>query len=379
MQDLHQLGRILRAIDGRGYKAYKDIAGRWAFPGFVLSIDHVQGDPFAAPTRMHVELEPEVSGLPPGSHRTPARTQGTAAHLAARFGRAARRASVPAGSGKSGEIRMAGPGQQVLPQTAVLIGDDGRTEARFTVGLPAQGRRVAGRAAQRIMLEVIPRLVEGTLSASAHDPVEVERWAATNEDAEALRAALGGLELVAFVADGASLPRRTGIDDRPLEGPEVVLFESPESLRVEIETPNSGALTGMGIPAGVTLIVGGGFHGKSTLLKALQAGVYNHRPGDGRERVVTAGDAVKIRAEDGRSVVRVDISPFIDNLPLARDTKDFSTPNASGSTSQAWPPAISGSAPRLPATTGRPLAMASSRGRPKPSPKLGMQRASAPE
>jgi predicted ABC-class ATPase len=186
-----------------------------------------------------------------------------------------------------------------------------------------------------MLLSAVPDLVHRNLCAEAHDLQEMERWAATTEDADAIRAALPDAGLVAFVGDGSSLPRRTGVDDRPLEGSEVVLFTSPESLRVELETPNAGRVTGMGVRRGVTLIVGGGFHGKSTLLRALEFGVYNHRPGDGRERVVTVPDAVKVRAEDGRSVAGVDISGFIDNLPLAQDTRAFSTPNASGSTSQA--------------------------------------------
>jgi predicted ABC-class ATPase len=91
----------------------------------------------------------------------------------------------------------------------------------------------------------------------------------------------------------------------------------------------------MGIPKGVTLIVGGGYHGKSTLLRAIERGVYNHIPGDGREWTVTVPSAVKIRAEDGRFVQKVDISPFIGTLPYGRETASFSTENASGSTSQA--------------------------------------------
>ena len=131
------------------------------------------------------------------------------------------------------------------------------------------------------------------------------------------------------------LPRRSGVDDRPLEGGGVVPFRSPESLRVVLQAPNAGSVPGMGVPVGVTLVVGGGFHGKSTLLRALEAGVYNHRPGDGRERVVSDPDTVKVRAEDGRAVAGVDISAFIDGLPLGQDTHHFTTPNASGSTSQA--------------------------------------------
>jgi len=335
VRDATDLQALLSRIDGRGYKAYKDIVGPWDFGDFVLSVDHVQGDPFAAPSRVHVDIPRAVAGLPPGSFRSDSRTRGTAACLADRFAQAARASSFRAGTGKSGEIRMVGPRQQVLLQTAVLVAEVGAIEARFTVGLPAQGRRVLGQQAVRLLTDAVPALVRSTLCAEAHDHDDLERWAATNEDADAIRDSLEAMELVAFVADGAALPRRSGIDDRPLQSGEVVPFRSPESLRVEVQVPNGGALTGMGVPRGVTLIVGGGFHGKSTLLRALETGVYNHRPGDGRERVVSACNAVKIRAEDGRAVAGVDISSFIDNLPLGQDTGSFSTPNASGSTSQA--------------------------------------------
>eukprot|EP00438_Fugacium_kawagutii_P004327 Skav220059 [mRNA] locus=scaffold1709:61262:63212:- [translate_table: standard] len=117
-------------------------------------------------------------------------------------------------------------------------------------------------------------------------------------------------------------------------------------MEVSITLPHAGTVTGMGITRGVSVIVGGGFHGKSTLLHALQLGIYNKVPGDGREHVVCEPSAVKIRAEDGRSVKCTDISPFINNLPfgklavmgtmaLWKATTEFSTGDASGSTSQA--------------------------------------------
>jgi predicted ABC-class ATPase len=321
-------------MDGNGYGAYKALKGAWRFPDLVLHVDWVQGDPYAAPSPMRVELEPEVAALPASAVRTPSRAVGTAAWLARRFASAAREASGRRGSGRSGLIRMDAPGQEVLPQTAVLVGQDGSVEARFAVGLPARGRRVKGRVAAEILADELPVLVRESLTAPALDPEELERHAATNEDADHLRSLLRERGLVAFVADGALLPRRSGVDDRPLEG-EVVPFRSPDPLRVEVELPNRGRVAGMGIPEGVTLVVGGGFHGKSTLLRAVEAGVWNHRPGDGRERVVSVSDAVKVRAEDGRAVAGVDISPFIDGLPLGVDTRAFTTPNASGSTSQA--------------------------------------------
>jgi predicted ABC-class ATPase len=335
VRDTVELERLLLRIDGKGYKAYKALEGPWRFDDFVLHVDHVQGDPFAAPTRVRVALAPEVAGLDPDTVRTPSRALGTAAFLARAFASAPPPSPRVTGTGKSGEIRMEHPGQTVMRQTAVSVGADGSVEARFTVGLPARGRTALGKSAVTLLAEQLPARVRATLVSSAHDAAELLRAAEVNEDADALRAALDVHGLVAFVADGARLPRRTGIDDRPLEADTVVPFVAPESLRVSIDLPNAGTVLGMAVKPGVTLIVGGGYHGKSTLLSAIQNGVFNHRPGDGRELVVTRADAVKIRAEDGRSVSGVDISSFIDGLPGGRDTHRFSTPNASGSTSQA--------------------------------------------
>ncbi len=334
MRDTNDLADLLVRIDGRGYKAYKEIAGPWHFQDFTFQVDHVQGDPFAAPSRVRVMLSAEVVDLAPSAFGSRSRALGTASFLAREFALAAKGVR-RSGSGKSGEVRMENPGQTVLSQTAVLVGELGDVEARFTVGLPGQGRRVLGRQASRLLTEVVPRLALATLIARAHDAAEIERHAATNEDASALRGQLESRRLVAFVADESVLPRRSGVDDRPLEEDSAVPFRSPDSLRLTLDLPNAGPVTGMGIPTGVTLIVGGGFHGKSTLLRALQSGVYNHRPGDGRERAITRFDAVKVRAEDRRSVAGVDISSFIDGLPFDQDTTRFSTENASGSTSQA--------------------------------------------
>jgi predicted ABC-class ATPase len=334
--DTHtRLRSILSRIDGRGYKAYKEIRGSWHFPEFVLRVDHVQGDPFASPSRIRVFLPPHCTLLPPDLCSPPGRAHGTGAHLARRFAREARRASEGEGMGKSGEIRMEAPGQEVLPQTALILFPEGGVEARFTVGLPAQGRRVLGKEAIRLLLDVVPEVVDQSLRASAFPPGELLRHAEANEDAEALRDSLEEKGLVAFVADGAILPRRSGVSQEPMDGRQAIPFSSPASLRVEVNLPNAGTVRGMGIPRGVTLIVGGGYHGKSTLLRALERGVYNHRPGDGRELVAAHAATVKIRAEDGRAISGVDISPFIRNLPSGEDTRSFSSPNASGSTSQA--------------------------------------------
>lgn len=331
----HELSERLLRLDGRGYKGYKELKGTWELPDFTLRVDHVQGDPFAAPTRVRALLRPEYTTLPMEACSPESRARGTASLLARQFAEEARKHSPRKGTGKSGEIRIEAPGQEVLRQTAVLLEPDGSVEARFTVGLPARGRRIMGQEAVGLLLEAVPRVVEGALRAAAYPDGEILRHAEVNEDADALRSSLREQGLIAFVGDGAILPRESGVSQLPMPAEKAVPFSSPASLRVILEVPNRGPVPGMGIPRGITLIVGGGYHGKSTLLRALERGVYNHRPGDGRELVVTDEAAVKIRAEDGRSIREVDISPFIRDLPSGEHTRSFSSRNASGSTSQA--------------------------------------------
>ncbi len=333
-----ELRALLDRIDGSGYGAWRALGGAWGFAGFTLVVDRVQRDPFAPPSRVRVFRDAEHAGFLPEFCRPGPRAEGLACRVARGFAEASGPSRGRGSSGPGAGITMVAPGQEVLPISAVLPGADGSVEARFAVHLPGRGRRVDGRSGARLLLEVLPRVVDEALTASAYPAGDLALHALVNEDAHTLRARLRERGLVAFVADGAHLPRRSGIDERPLEGPDVVPFESPTSLRVALERPNAGPISGMGIPAGVTLVTGGGYHGKSTLLRALARGVWNHRPGDGREWVVTDPDAVKIRAEDGRPVAGVDISPFIGALPGASGTaqgRAFSTENASGSTSQA--------------------------------------------
>ncbi len=335
MNTVDALIDFLNGIDGQGYKAYKGLRGAWAFPDFTLHVDHVQGDPFAAPSRVRAILPPETAALEDEVLTSRSRRLGVASLLAKRFHEAVERTVVRRGSGKSGLIEIETPGQEVLVQTAVIVEEDGTVEARFRIGLPAQGRRALGHEAIALVTTDVPALVNQSLRAGAVGHPDILQHALTNEDASALRAELSARNWVTFVADGANLARRSGVDDRPLVGDTAVPFSAPAGLTAEVELPNAGTVRGMAIPRGVTLIVGGGYHGKSTLLRAIERGVYNHCYRDGRESVVTDPSAVKIRAEDGRSVAGVDISAFIGTLPQGQDTRAFSTSNASGSTSQA--------------------------------------------
>ncbi|MDZ7747807.1 MAG: ABC-ATPase domain-containing protein [Halofilum sp. (in: g-proteobacteria)] len=283
----------------------------------------MQADPFAAPSRLRAVVPWHLAALPDAVFASAPRERAARDFLARAFRDAARDADA---------VRIDAGAQAVLDRTACLFTEAG-VELRFTVHLPAAGRRILGHQARDLLCKALPRIVMAAAEATELDTAALEAHCAAVEDQVALRAALAGRGLVGFVADGALLPRRSGIDDRPLAG--AIAFAAPESLRCTLETPNAGAVSGMGVPAGITLIVGGGFHGKSTLLAALELGVYDHVPGDGREQVVAEPAAVKIRAEDGRAVSGVDLSPFINNLPYGKSTTDFSTELASGSTSQA--------------------------------------------
>ena len=335
MRAASDLKHILRRIDGRGYKAYKDIQGAYVFGEFTLFIDHVQGDPFATPSRVRVQVTQGRAQYPPDTYRTKSRQVGLCDFLTRAFRHCIRQTVKGLrGTGKSGVIEIDSPGQEVLERTSVLINEDW-VEARFVMGLPAAGRRILAREAEAMFFEEIPRIVSMSLKFQNNNQKGLYHHIKVSEDQDWLRTQLEHMGLVAFIANGSVLPRASGVDDRALARGRVVSFQSPPTLEVTVELPNNGPIKGMGIPKGVTLIVGGGYHGKSTLLDALERGVYNHIPGDGRDFVVTTSDAVKIRAEDGRRIEGVDISPFIRNLPFGHQTSSFCTDDASGSTSQA--------------------------------------------
>lgn len=344
---MEKLRKLLTQIDGGSYKAYKDIKGSYQFNGYMLTIDHVQGDPFAAPSRVSIRVPMHNAGFPdelwmqnrlPQQYQpqdiVPIRKIALEDYLSRSVHRAMRKTvKGHRGSGGSGEVNIETSKQQVLQRNAIVVATD-FVEARIVVGLPANGRRVAGRQAIAIFFDELPKVVQQSLLYNNLPKNDLQNHIESIEDQEALRLQLKDKNIVAFVANGSVLPRLSGVDDRPLEK-DALAFQAPESLSYDVELPNRGKIRGMGIPQGITLIVGGGFHGKSTLLHAVERGIHNHIPGDGREIAATNPTAVKVRAEDGRAISKVNISPFIDRLPFGRDTKAFNTENASGSTSQA--------------------------------------------
>lgn len=335
MKAASDLRNLLRQIDHKGYPAYKDTRGCYTFETWQLSIDHVQGDPFAAPSKVSVRVAGKQAGFPAELYRNSYQRIALQDYLLRQFGRQLEKLSFRAkGSGKSGLLAVSRPGQEVLERTASQIEPEtGNLTVRFEVGFPANGRTVNARELEKIFFELLPECVEQTLFAKALDMKKVRQAVFLAEDQQYIREQLKAQGLVAFVADGSILPRESGVSGRPMR--DAVPFVTPSYLKVTMELPHRGTITGMGIKKGITLIVGGGYHGKSTLLKALELGVYNHIAGDGREYVICDETAMKMRAEDGRSIRKVDISMFIRNLPNGKNTEAFSTEDASGSTSQA--------------------------------------------
>lgn len=332
MKSSEELRSLLRSIDHKGYPAYKTLAGEWKFPKFVLGIDHVQGDPFASPSALRVEIPVKETGIPEEYYHQSCTRIAVQDFLTRGLGRAFEEYNFKAkGSGKSGLLSISHCGQEILERSACQIGK--KLVVRFWVGLPAFGRTIHAGEADRILFEFLPKCMENSLFYARINKKKLEQAVFLAEDQQAVRKFLEKEHLAAFVANGAVLPRKSGVSDLPLK--ESVAFQAPASMERKVELPHRGLVKGMAIPHGITLIVGGGYHGKSTLLEAIQAGVYNHIEGDGRELVITDSTAVKQRAEDGRSVKNVDISLFINDLPNRKNTSCFTTEDASGSTSQA--------------------------------------------
>lgn len=371
---LNELTSHLHAIDGRSYAAYKAIVGRYRSPlGWVLYIDRIQPDPYAPPTAIRVVLplaltgaDARLTGFTPrltGADTRPTGTNeplteanetltGANSHLTASPTRAVALRDYLARTLrellKGQAISIAPAGQEILERSSVNLHetwqDDFSTpafnapgpylELRLRWSLPAFGREIAGRQAARNLNLDLARAIasldlrESELGAAAWKHCQVA------EDHAALQEILVECGWVAFLADGANLARRSGVSQLPLEGG--VPLTAPETLAQTVQLPHAGVVRGTAIPAGVTVIAGGGYHGKSTLLNAIARGIYPHIPGDGRELVATVPEAMAVRAADGRAVTGVDLRPFISHLPgRDADPAQFTTANASGSTSQA--------------------------------------------
>ena len=332
---MKKLEQLLRENDHRPYPAYKNLRGKYVFPDYILSIDHVQGDPFAAPSSLSIIMQASSHGFPMEYISPQHRRIMLQDYLLRGFYRELKKYDhKTGGSGKSGTLSVSSCGQEVLERSALTLDEtDGSLILRFSAGFPAAGRTTLAMELKKMLFEYVPACVSKMLRYNTANKALIKDWISLSDDQKAIREQLSEKNLVSFIANGAILPRMSGVDDRPMK--DGIRFRSTVEDEVTLILPENRSITGLGIKKGITLIVGGGYHGKSTLLKALERGVYDHIPGDGREYVITENSAMKLRAEDGRSVRQLDISAFICNLPSGKDTVKFSTEDASGSTSQA--------------------------------------------
>ncbi|NOJ22056.1 ABC-ATPase domain-containing protein [Vibrio coralliilyticus] len=320
---MDQLTATLKKIEKQNYRAYQQIKGQYDFGDYTFFIDYVQADPYASASRVRAVRPWSLTGLQwlretSGAYQVAARD-----FIARSFAEFAK---------QENSVSIALTGQTVMDSTSVLFTDEG-IELRFRVNLPAEGRSVLGKKTNNILTFHLPKFIRRATLERELDKEALVHHCQIVEDQEFIRSKLDEYNLLAFVGNGSVLPRVAGNCDLPMK--DAVALTAPESLQVTIATPNQGEITGLGIRKGITLIVGGGFHGKSTLLNAIERSIYNHIPGDGRERIVTNLNAMKIRAEDGRCVHSLNLSNYINHLPMQRDTEDFTTQDASGSTSQA--------------------------------------------
>ncbi|KZT22694.1 hypothetical protein NEOLEDRAFT_1119310 [Neolentinus lepideus HHB14362 ss-1] len=337
-----ELVNRLEQMNGKPYPAYRDLEGCWKYPSSLLFIDHVQNDPYAPPSRLRLRIEHATAKFPSSLYSTrhlwcsiypiSAAADNYLTRIVSVFSTETSKSSNWHGT-KGGDLSIDKPGQQVLERSSITL-DQESFNILFTYGFPAQGGTILGDKAAETFRTTIPRLISNLLY-ETQNKEELKAFIESIEDQEYHRQKIKESGLVAFVANGAVLPRASGASDKPMKGDHLVKFHSPKDLEHVFTLPNRGEIRGIGIPAGITLIAGGGFHGKSTLLNALAYGCYNHVPGDGRDFVVTSSDCVAVRGDDGRSIGSVDISPFISNLPGGTLTTSFSTTNASGSTSMA--------------------------------------------
>lgn len=333
MKMAEELQRELRSINRKSYPAYKGLKGAYQFPDYQLFIEHVQGDPFAAPSALRIFVPHSKAKFPERYYWDKCSKVALQDALLRRFAEISAKFCYQAkGSGKSGVIQVSHCGQEVLERTACEITKEG-IHIRFFVGFPANGRTINSGELEKILFVYLPKCVEMSLYHRKVPERETEQVICLKEDQRVIREELKKRGLIAFVANGSILPRQSGNSDLPMK--DAVPFQSPKSMEITIQLRHRGSITGMGIRKGITLIAGGGYHGKSTLLEALEKGVYDHIAGDGREFVITDDTAWKLRAEDGRKIKDVDISLFINHLPNGRNTRRFSTLDASGSTSQA--------------------------------------------
>ncbi len=333
MKDKQEFFELLGEIDGRDFSEYNRIIGDYDFARYVLKVTRIPTEAEDPGTVFVVRVPTQVAGFPPNLYTTAIRRTALEDLLVRKVSDALSKVTAYDDEGISRRrLFVATPGQKILPRSAMVIADD-YIEARLTVNLPARRGRILGEEARHVFFEELPAVVNASLVYCNLDEIEVARFVDLMEDADAIRQNLPTRGLVGFVGEGAFLIRLDH-SDKPDYDRDVPL-SVPEELLVDIEVPNKGRVRGLGVPSGITVVLGDAYSGRTELMKALAAGIYNHIPGDGREYVISMPDTVYIAAEDRRSVQRVDISAFVRHNPAGRDVRQYTTTHADPCAAQA--------------------------------------------
>ncbi|MDR0517142.1 MAG: ABC-ATPase domain-containing protein [Fibromonadaceae bacterium] len=318
MRELHQ--RLLK-INGKPYGVYKSLQGQFfGFGDFTLKFTHIQGDPHAQHSRIMLSAKMNSLGFPEELHNSKEKEIALADFLLRQF------------TENAENISIVKAHCQIMQRNSLCV-ENGIVRVLASINLPGEFRRIEGEKASELLIGTLSGWITAAMYWNNLDKEKCKAHLQCMANRNFLLSQIKEKNFAAFVPNGAILPRESGDSEAAL--PNAVPFASPPELQVNLSLPSGEQIAGMGIPKGITVIAGGGFHGKSTLLHALEEAVYPHAPGDGRELIVIDESAVPIKTEEGRVVNGTNISPLVKELPLQGSTEKFTTKNASGSTSQA--------------------------------------------
>ena len=332
MRDKREFFNIVDDIDGKDVSEYGRLVGDFDFSRFVLKVTQIPAESAQKPVLFIVRVPQIIAGFPPHLFDIPVRRTALEDLLTRKVSEQIELASQYDQQGISRRhLSIAVPGQKILPRTSLLVTDE-YVEARMYIQLPHRDNRIDGQRVKDIFFDQLAQVVTGSLIYCNLSQQEVEEFVNGMEDADQIRQVLPTRGWVGFAAEG-SLLARYGNTDYP-DYDKLDTLRVADDIAIEVEVPNAGEVKGVGIPAGITLILGDDYSGRVELMRALAAGIYNHVPGDGRERVISVPDIVHVAAETGRSVQKVNVSAFVRKLQNGEAT-EYSVDEADPCSAQA--------------------------------------------
>ncbi len=342
MKDKKEFYNLLTELDGQPFAEYQQMVGDYDFARYVIKCGKIdfEADELISPV-FTVRVPQTISEIPDYQFDSPVRRTAMEDLLLRRL---AANVEHIANFDHNGIARRSmlvpHPTQAILPRNALLLTKE-YIEVRIRIVLPVQTIAMDGDAvvaidgemAQQIFFENLPEVISNSLLYCNIETADADAFVNNMEDADQLRQHLGASGQISFVAEGALLTRIKSEDTPDYE--RLIPLEVDDSLIDEVEVPHAGTVRGLGIPHGLTLILGESNGGRVDLTEAIAQGIYNHVPGDGRESVVTVADAVAIHSEAGRSIQQVDISAFATELLDGGNPASYSCKSAGSFSSQA--------------------------------------------